>query len=84
MSIYPADDERFQRDEVGRPFLDAVQALCEQTGQTLAHMEFLSHHQIADLAVQTYGDSLPAFWKVWLDWQRPQGPQPMGDLNDPS
>ena len=81
---YSPETELFRRDEVGRPYLNAVLELCSRAGQSLDQMEFCTLRQIADLAIETYGDELPEFWRVWIDWQRPEKPPAMGDLNEPT
>jgi hypothetical protein len=75
------NDDRFSRREcAGTPLLAAVEELAQRTGRTLDHMELLTLGEIAEQAEDHYGDPLPEFWRVWIDWNQPGQAQPMGDL----
>lgn len=79
----PGEDpcsERFDRRQVGRPFLAAAEELCAHTGKSLDELEQMSFEQIYELAVALHGDSLPSFWTTWHDWHTEHEVPPMGDL----
>jgi hypothetical protein len=84
--MFPGDhrpnDDRFNRHEAaGTPLLVAIEELCRlNPDETLAAMEERTLGQIFHIAVQTYGEALPEFWRIWQDWNRPDLRQPMGDL----
>lgn len=78
---YSPETERFDRDNVGQPLLDAVQELCRLTGKTLDDIERLSLHEVSLLADEVYGDKLTPFWRNWKDWHADDEVQPMGDLD---
>jgi hypothetical protein len=71
---------RFESATAPRPLLQAMAALAQQSGRTLAQLEGITLGEAFDLAVATYADALPEYWRVWADWQRDRPPQPMGDL----
>jgi len=81
MSFAFPSDERFSRRDAARAQLEAVEALCRQSGHELETMEQLTLAEILELAIETYGEAeLPAYWSNWQDWMRPGTEQPMGDL----
>ncbi len=73
-------EETFDHRSAPTPLFDAVTALCQDSGRTIEEMEKCTLPQIADLATETYGERLPEFWRIWLDWHRPAPPAPMGEL----
>jgi len=80
----PADDSPnaivFEPPQAPQAMLLAVQALAEKRGQSLDEFSGMTMGEISELAQSTYGDDLPKYWRVWLDWNRPDQEQPMGDL----
>lgn len=77
----PADDDRFRAEDArGTPLMRAVEQLEKDSGRSIESMELLSRLELGELAETTYGAELPEFWRVWLDWHRPQPLPPTGDL----
>ncbi|MGH7200424.1 MAG: hypothetical protein ACREJB_07440 [Planctomycetaceae bacterium] len=59
----------------------AMTALAECSGHTLAELDQTTLGEAYRLAVETYGDELPDFWRVWNDWNTmPDQPAEMGEL----
>ena len=75
------NQETFCADDFsGTPLLEGMKTLASETGQTLADFETMRIGAIVDLAKSHYGDALPEIWRIWIDWNSNDGPQPMGDL----
>ena len=75
-------DELFNRRDSANTaaLMAALNHLCQTSGRTLDDLEQFSMREIYDLAAESYGQSLPEFWRIWHDWNRPGPCQAMGDL----
>jgi hypothetical protein len=80
MQLPSPNNDTFQLSQAPRPMREAVEQLAQDLGRPLSEMENLTLGKLTQLAQECYGSELPFFWKNWIDWARPEGPQPMGEL----
>ena len=71
----------FHRQYAAPALKKAMEDLCARTGRTLESLEGITLGEAYRLAVRTYGDDLPEFWRIWNSWnEAPDDPAPMGEL----
>ena len=76
-----AAEHLFNRKSAAPVLIAAMQELADRNGRTLESMDQMRLGDAYDLAVATYGDELPEYWRIWNDWNTsPDDPAPMGDL----
>lgn len=80
MQLPSPNEDFFHFGRAPQAMRAAVEALSTEIGKPIAEMEQLTMGEISHLAEDHYGDELPFFWQNWIDWCRPEGPQPMGEL----
>lgn len=73
-------DEYFRQHGASQAELQAMRDLAERQGRTLAEMEAFTMNEACEQAQAVYGEQLPEFWRVWLQWQQPYDVPPMGEL----
>ena len=63
-----AADHIFHSNSASQALLKAMRELAEATHRTVKELEGISLGAAFDLAVETHGDELPDFWRVWNEW----------------
>ena len=59
---------------------EAVEAICQQSGQLETEMEERTLQEIFEMVVTHHGrENLPEFWVNWIGWQENWGDGFMGD-----
>jgi hypothetical protein len=78
----PADDsdDVYLREKAPQPLRTAVEQLGQDAHRAPEELEGATLASIFALAQQTYGHSLPEFWRIWKDWHDGDQIQPMGEL----
>jgi hypothetical protein len=76
-----AAEHLFNRKSAAPALIGAMRELADRNGRTLESMDQMRLGDAYDLAVETYRDQLPEYWRIWNDWNTaPDDPAPMGDL----
>ena len=77
-----AADHIFHSNSASQALLKAMKELAEVTGRTIKDLEGIKMGAAFDIAVETHGDGLPDFWRVWSEWALAldEPPAEMGDL----
>ncbi len=77
-----AADHIFQSNSASQALLKAMRELAEATHRTLKDLEGITLGAAFDLAVETHGDKLPEFWRIWNEWSLAleEPPAEMGEL----
>lgn len=75
-----ADDDRFYLARASRPLVAAMTDLAERSGRSLAELEAIPMLEAYRLAEEVYGEDLPEFWQIWMQWQEPPDLSTMGEL----
>ena len=77
-----AADHIFQSNSASQALLKAMRELAEATHRTLKDLEGITLGAAFDLAVETHGDELPEFWRIWNEWSLAleEPPAEMGEL----
>ena len=77
-----AADHIFQSSSASQALLKAMRELAEATHRTLKDLEGITLGAAFDLAVETHGDELPEFWRIWNEWSLAleEPPAEMGEL----
>lgn len=73
-------DELYSRQEATQALNAAVAELAQRLGESIESMEQRTLGECYAMAVETYGDQLPDFWRIWGEWQKPYKIPPMGEL----
>ena len=77
-----ASDHIFQSNSASQALLKAMRELADATHRTLKDLEGITLGAAFDLAVETHGDELPEFWRIWNEWSLAleEPPAEMGEL----
>ena len=77
-----AADHIFQSNSASQALLKAMRELADATHRTLKDLEGITLGAAFDLAVETHGDELPEFWRIWNEWSLAleEPPAEMGEL----
>ena len=77
-----AADHTFHTNSASQALLQAMRDLAEATGRSLKELEGITLGAAFDMAVETHGDELPEFWRIWNEWSLAleEPPAEMGDL----
>lgn len=75
-------DHRYNPRTAAPALKTAIADLAQQTSRPLAGFEGISLGAAYELAVETYGDQLPNYWRIWQSWNVASSDPPaeMGDL----
>ena len=63
-----AAEHIFHSNSASQALLKAMRELAEATHRTVKELEGITLGAAFDLAVETHGDELPDFWRVWNEW----------------
>jgi hypothetical protein len=82
--MYDSDpgEHRFNPRTAAAALKTAMADLARQSGRRDAELDGMTMGDAYDLACESYGDDLPAYWKNWQTWNvaSRQPPAEMGDL----
>ena len=74
-------DHEFDPKSASPALKQAITKLAEDSNQAESEFAGIRLGDAFSLAVQTYGESLPDFWKVWNSWNTASDdPAPWGEL----
>ena len=63
-----AADHIFHSSSASQALLKAMRELAEATHRPVKELEGITLGAAFDMAVETHGDELPDFWRVWNEW----------------
>ena len=76
-----AADHVYIQSNASPALKSAIGDLAQKTGRPDSEFESIRLGDAYQLAVNTYGDQLPEFWRVWNSWnQNSDSPAAWGDL----
>jgi hypothetical protein len=75
-------DHRYNPRTAAPALKTAIAELAQQASRPLPDFDGISLGAAYELAVETYGDQLPRYWRVWHSWNVASADPPadMGDL----
>jgi len=75
-------EHRFNARSASPALKQAMAELARESGRAETDFAGMTLQDAYDLAVETYPEQLPEFWRVWQSWNvaHEDPPAPMGDL----